>query len=386
MRIERRHLKHFTPSAASILLVLRHDYLLLNRQVAREALQILLRNHVLFLSCGPFVLKQLLRRIEESGGPGKQYLKSIKRIELEWVTFPDLRNYPPDRNVNHGEWWWAEDRQEEIEEDYVTGIQNRDEHDYVGQHYNDNFFEPEDETLYPTWPRRNNPLPASRDPFGFSTHYPFVDPLRQPPYDIAAVLDKETKLDLLVALEVAPLFDYLSSPAFALSSITLPLYFISKTLHRTRSAVSASRTLPTRIRYWVRVCVHALILMHTSPTLQEIRVKYMPQDVWASMDPADDLHRMADQGVWFRDSEDRAGLRVGEGEAFRAVWAALQEKGLCKGEDRLGLSADVRLVKWEGDLDTRSRVGDELEIVFYEQSAVSDGQHVQGARPTVLPQ
>ena len=81
------------------------------------------------------------------------------------------------------------------------------------------------------------------------------------------------------------------------------------------------------------------------------------------MDPADDLHRMAVKGVWYRDDDDPTVERECEGEAFRAVWAGLKERGLCKGDERLGLSADLRFVKWEGDLD-KWRVGDELGVVF----------------------
>ena len=325
----------------------------------------------MFLSCGPYVLKQVLSRIEDSGGPGKQMLRRIKKIELDWVTFPNLQIYPPERSEGKDEWWWENDNHE-IDVDYIRGAQyngNYDEHDYEGGYYDDNFYEAEDDSLYPSWPHRNNnttgnaPATAPTDPFGFSNHYPFADPLRQPIYDLASANDLDTKLDLLVDLEVTPLFNYLSTPTFALTSITLPLYFISKSSHHHRSATRPGYTLPLKIRYWTHNCVHALLLLRDSPTLQEVRVKYMPWDIWASMEPADDLQRMVERGVWFRDSEDRNNEREGEGEAFRAVWQALREKGVVSGEGRMGLSAGVRLVRWEGDLD-KWRVGDELEVVF----------------------
>ncbi|PVH99180.1 hypothetical protein DM02DRAFT_615225 [Periconia macrospinosa] len=372
LRIERRHLKHFNPSPASIILLLHHEYFLLNRQVCREALEVLFKNHTVFLSGGPYVLKQLLTRIEEKGGPFKQYLKWIKKIELDWVTFPNLRAYPPERSEGRDEWWWETD-EVEVDVDYIRGAQysgHYDEYDYEGGYYDDNFYEADDETLYPNWPQpESRPGPAANDVFGFSAHYPFADPSREPDYDVAASNDLETKLDLLVSMEVTPLFEYLATPTFNISTITLPLYFISKQSYFHRAASRPGYTLPLKIRYWVQVCVHALLMLHRSssslsPDLQEVRIKYMPWDIWASMDPADSLARMLDKGIWFRPSEDRANEREREGEAFRAVWATLQDQhGLCKGEDRMGLKADVRFVKWEGDLD-KWRVGDELEVVF----------------------
>ncbi|KAJ4287970.1 hypothetical protein N0V90_011985 [Kalmusia sp. IMI 367209] len=370
LRIERRNLKHFRPSAAAILLLLHHEYFLLNRQVAREALEVLFKNHTVFLSCGPYVLKQLLARIEDTGGPGKQWLKRIKNIELDWVTFPNLRLYPPERSEGKDEWWWENDGHE-VDVDYIRGAQysgHYDEHDYEGGYYDDNFYQPEDSSLYPIWPRSNAPITALNDPFGLSTHYPFADALRQPTEDVASANDIDTKLDLLVSLEVTPLFEYLSTPTFSISSITLPLYFISKSSHHHRSATRPGRTLPLKIRYWVHICVHALLVLHKSPTLEEVRIKYMPWDIWASMEPADNLQRMVEKGIWFKDSEDRTREREGEGEAFRAVWQGLIEKGVCKGDERLGLRATVKFVKWEGDLD-KWRVGDELEVVFTRQSA-----------------
>lgn len=362
MRIERRHLKHFKPSAASILLLLHHEYFLLNRQVAREALEILFKNQTVFLSCGPYVLKQLLTKIEDNGGRYKQWLKWIRNIELDWVTFPNLRIYPPERSEGKDEWWWERD-EHEVDVDYVRGAQysgHYDEHDYEGGHYDDNFYEAEDDALYPSWPQPASRASNADDLFGFSSHYPFADPTNEPDYDGATAHDADTKLEILVSMEVTPLFTYFATPTFSISSITLPLYFISKQSYHHRNATRPGRTLPLKIRYWVHVCVHALLMLKHSPVLNDVRVKYMPWDIWASMDPADDLRRMVDWGIWFRDGEEE---RSGEGEAFRSVWASLQDRGLCKGKDRMGMAAKVLFVEWSGDLD-KWRVGDELEVIF----------------------
>ncbi|KAL5387782.1 hypothetical protein PMIN02_008011 [Paraphaeosphaeria minitans] len=366
LRIERRHLKYFRPSAASILLVLHHEYFLLNRQIAREALELLFKNHIVYLSCGPYVLKQLLSRVEATGGPGKQWLRRIKRIELDWVTFPNLRIYPPERTEGKDKWYWEHDTHE-VDVDYIRAAQysgHYDEHDYEGGYYDDNFYEAEDASLYPTWPGRSTAAAAANpnDPFGFSTHYPFADPPTATANANATATDIDTKLELLVSLEVTPLFDYLASPTFALNSITLPLYFLSRASQNHRAVSRPGYTLPLKIRYWVRNCIHALLMLRDSASLREVRVKYIPWDVWASMEPADDLARMVERGVWFRDSEAGSREREGEGEAFRAVWAGLAERGACAGEARMGLVALVRLVKWEFDLN--KRVGDELEVVF----------------------
>lgn len=365
LRIERRNLKYFKPSAAAILLVLHHEYFLVNRQVAREALEVLLKDHTVFLSCGPFVLKSLLEKIEAQNGPGRrQWLKWMKKIELDWVTFPNLTHYPPDREEGRDDWYWEQDEQE-VDVDYLRGAQyngHYDEYDHEGGHYDDNFYDPSDANLYPTFqqPPAVNP-PDPNDPFGFGGHYPFTDPSHHPNPDDAPSLSREdisTKLDLLVQMEVTPLFTYLASPTFNLTSITIPLYFISRESHHHRSLTRPGYTLPLKIRYWVQVCVHALeVLMDDTCTLDEVVVRYLPWDIWASMGPADDLSRVANMGVWFDDKDDE---REGEGEAFRAVWGALSEKGY---RGRMGLKAKIKYIKWDGNVDA-FRVGDELEVVF----------------------
>ncbi|KAF2132644.1 hypothetical protein P153DRAFT_333089 [Dothidotthia symphoricarpi CBS 119687] len=363
LRIERRNLKYFTPSAAAILLVLHHEYFLLSRQVAREALEVLFKNHTVFLSCGPFVLKSLLERIEEQNGPGRQWLRWIKKVELDWVTFPNLRCYPPDREEGRDEWWWEHDG-EGVDVDYVRGAQyngHYDEHDYEGGHYDDNFYDPIDASLYPSFRQPIAPQTTdANDIFGFANHYPFSDPSREPTHDSSTQEDISTKLDLLVSMEVTPLFTYLSSSAFSLTSITVPLYFISRESHRNRSITRPGYALPLKIRYWVQVCVHALLMLTSTSSLQEVHVKYLPWDIWASMDPADNLRRITEKGVWFDEMADgQDDEREGEGEAFRAVWAGLAEKG----QDRLGLCADVKFISWDGNVDSY-RIGDEVEVVF----------------------
>ncbi|KAL6711832.1 hypothetical protein ACN47E_002875 [Coniothyrium glycines] len=379
LRIERRNLKHFTPSAAAILLVLHHEYFLINRQIAREALEVLFKNHTVFLSCGPFVLKALLERIEQQNGPGRQWLRWIKSIELDWVTFPNLRLYPPDREDGRDQWYWEHD-EDEVDVDYVRGAPHSahyDEHDHEGGYYDDNFYDPADSSLYPSFrpSAASTAPPHPNDPFGFASHYPFTDPTHDPAQGASAE-DLATKLDLLVSMEVAPLFSYLASPTFALSSITLPLYFISNESHHQRNASRPGYALPLKIRYWVHVATHALLmlLLRRAP-LQQVRVKYLPWDIWASMDPADNLHRIVEKGMWFDGPDDgEGGERENEGEAFRAVWAGIKSQLSCDGvkSSSLGLAADIKFVPWDGNVDSW-RVGDELEVVF---TRIEDHDHV----------
>jgi hypothetical protein len=289
--------------------------------------------------------------------------------------------YPPNRENGKDEWWWENDGVE-VDVDYVTGAHTSahyDEYDAEGYGYDDNFYEAEDNSLYPSFfaypnaahPQPQSFAPASADPFGFSTHYPFSDPSQAPGDDPetdpgTTVHDGiAAKLDLLVEMEVTPLFEYLASPTFTLSSITLPLYFVSR-----QRMYHRNFPLPLKLRYWIHVAVHALHMLHSpssssSSKLDEVRIKYMPWDIWATMDPSDDLHQMVDEDILFQDGEDDE--RHGQGEAFKAVWEGLAEKGVDVREG--GLRADVRLVRWEGDLD-KWRVGDELEVVLRRADAM----------------
>lgn len=300
------------------------------------------------------------------------------------MTFPNLKLYPPDREQGRDEWYWEHD-EADVDVDYVRGAQyngHYDEYDHEGGHYEDNFYEPSNTSLYPSFRQPTTaPSTSSNDPFGFANHYPFTDPSQDPGQEVSAE-DIATKLDLLISMEVTPLFAYLASPAFHLTSITIPLYFISKQSHHHRSITRPGYALPLKIRYWTQVCIHALLMLRpppssshayaascinpdtTLPALQEVRIKYLPWDIWASMDPADDLHRMVDKGIWFDTPEDGEGSeREGEGEAFRAVWAGLMAKISNKGKENMGLKASVKFVPWDGNVDSW-RVGDELEVVL----------------------
>ncbi|KAF2109481.1 hypothetical protein BDV96DRAFT_502492 [Lophiotrema nucula] len=377
LRIERRHLKYFKPSAASFLLLLHHEYFLLDRQVAAEALESLLKNHTPFLSCGPFVLQSLFTRIEEEpAGQGKQWLRWMRKIELDWITFPNLAIYPPNRENGKDEWPWEAD-DIEVDVEYVKGFKDtemsygddtgyNDEYDYEGDGYDDNFYDPVDMDLYPSFEQPTSsmiqqPAGEADDPFGLTTIYPFSDPSSEPDHDTTSQETLYTKLDLLISLEVTPLFTYFSSPVFSLSSITLPLYFISKSSLHHRSAARPGYALPLKLRYWVAVAVHALLLLCPpdggSPALNEVRIKYLAWDIWANMDPSDDIYSMPEKGVWFKDGDGREG----QGEAFRAVWNGLFERGLDVSNG--ALDATVKLVQWHGDLE-QWRVGDELDVVF----------------------
>jgi len=151
--------------------VTRHNYFLLNRQVAREALEILFKNHSVYLSCGPFVLKALLEKIEEPNGPGRQWLKWLKKIELDWLTLPNLQHYPPDREEGRDVWYWEHD-QVEVDVDYVRGAYysgHYDEYDHEGKSYDDNFYDASNSSLYPSFRQPATTQPSNaNDPFGFA--------------------------------------------------------------------------------------------------------------------------------------------------------------------------------------------------------------------------
>jgi hypothetical protein len=367
--------------------VLHHEYFLLSRQVAREALEVLFKKHIVFLSCGPYVLRYFLEKIGQQNGPGRQWLKWLKRIELDWVTFADLKYYPRDHDGTRY-WNWQHD-EEEVDVDYVRGAQyngHYDEHDLEGGYYDDDedddLNDPSDTSLLPSFRRpATTEASSTNDPFGFANHYPFVDPSYQPG-SRASPEHLAKKLDLLVSLEVTPLFTYLASPTFNFTSITLPLYFISKESHQHRRITRPGFALPLKVKYWMEVCAHALLMLKAHRTrgnsedssLQEVRVKYLPWDIWASMDPVDDLRRLCEKGVWFDGPEDGAGGdQEREGEAFRGVWAAMRSRLSPQEteESRMGLSATIRFVPWDGNVDS-SRVGDELEVVFTRASVQPD--------------
>ncbi|KAF2750776.1 hypothetical protein M011DRAFT_183172 [Sporormia fimetaria CBS 119925] len=392
LRIERRHIRHFRPTPATILLLLHHSSLLLNQQIATEALETLLKRHTVYLSCGPFVLKTFLSRIETDCVHGKQRLRLLSRISLDWTTFPNLRNYPPNRENAKDEWWWEDDGMD-VDLDYVVGgldPGHDDEYDYEGDGYDDNMYLPDDPALYPTFPTLESRAfaaadPAS-DPFGFGSHYPFAHPSATDTgtsdssdeyVTLESTADDATlKLGMLVDMEVKPLFTYLSSPSRFpnLTSIELPLYFISKhTLQARSHSINPDAKLPLFLRYWIAVVAEALYLLLSSPSLsrtstakplKEVRVCYRPVNIWASLDPPEDLPRIVEKGVWlnsFVDEWDEETMEVQPGQVWIAVWGALRQMGV-KGAMREILECRRRLVKWDCDLD--KRVGDEVEVVF----------------------
>lgn len=313
----------------------------------------------------------------------------MHKIELDWVTFPNLRIYPPNRDDEKDEWWWEQEEDGmEVDVDHIRGAQysgHYDEHDHEGGNYDDNFYEPSDMSLYPSFDQHQNSEIGESALEAPTANAHFADPLDEPAYDPSVQEDIATKLELLVSMEVTPLFTYLSSPLFSLSSITLPLYFVSKQTYPDRNNTRPGYALPLKIRYWVQVVVHALLLLSPeNKKVDEVRIKYMPWDIWASMDPSDDLLGMVKRGVWFRQDEgvedgDGGGggndvVREGEGEPFKAMWHELAIRDVDLGPGVL--DAKVGFVKWEGDLD-KWRVGDELEVVF--TRAVEGGKAVRGA-------
>lgn len=345
----------------------------------------LFKHHTVFLSCGPFVLKSLLEAVAQQNGPGKQCLTWLKSIELDWVTFPDLRMYPPDRTHGKDEWWFEQEAHDghEIDVDYIRGAaysSHFDEYDCNNRFYNDNVYSPAGSALYPAYQHSApvlNPHLAADDMFGFASHNPFVDAEESYQTHSSTADDLSTKLDMLVAMEVAPLFTYLASPTFpALTSVTIPLYFISRESFFHRRNSRPGYTLPLKVRYWCQVAVHALELLCAGGKLKEVRIKYMPWDIWASMDSCDDLHRIVERGVWFDDPavDDEGGEREHEGEAFRAVWGILDESRVSEGRvprpHKMTLQSKINLVKWDGDMDSY-RVGDELEVILTNHRAES---------------
>lgn len=324
------------------------------------------------------MLKTLFEKIEEPNGPGRQWLKWLSKIQLDWETLPNLRNYPPERGEGRSDEYWEYD-QVEVDVDYIRGAYYNghfDEYDHEGEHYDDNLYSPPNMPLYPSFRQpAASAAPSANDPFGLASHYPFTDPTRDPVHEASAA-DIATKLQLLVSLEVTPLFSYLASPTFNLSSISLPLAFISRESYHHRNLSRPGYALPVKIRYWIEVCVHALLMLiapHVSDTpdstpLDEVRIRYAPTDIWASMEPTDDLRRMADAGVWFDNPDPGQDVeRPGEGEAFRAVWEGIKTRipleQRAKLGKRLGLQASVNFVPWDGDIDN-GRVGDELQVIF----------------------
>ncbi|OCK76260.1 hypothetical protein K432DRAFT_385565 [Lepidopterella palustris CBS 459.81] len=447
LRIERRHLTRFTPSPATILLILHHECVLLNRQISSEALEALFKNHNVFFSCGPFVLNRFLALIGEgNGGEGREWLSWLRRMELEWITFPNLRFYPPRRRQRPSELGLNTPLYDSF---HSYGYEEEVSWDYEGSDYDDNFYDPHNASVWPeeeveikdeyiinassTYAPETDPItsvsnrwrkeeaeengrytidpsstsahggkadeidphnvlfwsreevesndqyiidpsstaygdePKETDPgtfistyypFGFSTQYPSSDPSLST-WDDSVLSDSQTALNRLIASEVTPLFTFLASSALNITSITIPLHFISRPKYFSRAASRPDYILPLRARYWVKVVAHAVLLLLSSspisaPKLREVRIKYIPYDIWASLEPTDDLSKMAKQGFW-------GDIGDGEGEAFQALHAELAERGVEMGPDELDV--DVRFVQWTFE-NGGEKVGDELLVVM----------------------
>ena len=83
----------------------------------------------------------------------------------------------------------------------------------------------------------------------------------------------------------------------------------------------------------------------------------MPYDIWASLEPTDDLAKIEKNGFW--SSDDGA---EGEREAFKAVLAGLVERGVeLRPED---VDVNLRLVKWTAEETSGEQIGDELEVLM----------------------
>ncbi|KAF2806800.1 uncharacterized protein BDZ99DRAFT_422012 [Mytilinidion resinicola] len=405
LRIERRHLTYFKSTPGAILLVLHQEDMLWNRQVAREALEVFLKKHTVFLSCGPFVLMKFLKMIQE--GPlvrhvddpvGPEVLSWLKRIELDWVTFPNLRFYPP--------WRWDDSQSCSERSAYrlkLGGPQPRESQtetswDYAGdssEYYDDNYYE--DRSGWPdySWEQfyedaqdvqdvredGNAEDQDSSDPFGFDGHYPFSDPTSGPQWEESTPTDARTALDRLETYEVMPLFAFLSTPPIALTSITIPLFFVSRPKYHSRASLPADMKLPLRIRYWTKVIASALYML-LNPTEnqppQEVRIRYSPYDIWASLEPTDDLLKFEKEGLWNAQGEFNFKPGDGEGEAFRAVQTELWEQGVELGPRVVDVKA--RVVKWSMETGGE-KPGDELELVFTKKEMIEKEE----LEPKIVP-
>ncbi|KAF2663078.1 hypothetical protein K491DRAFT_617013 [Lophiostoma macrostomum CBS 122681] len=367
VRIERRHLRYFVPTATRILLLLHGDELLLNHQIAEEALEALFKHHTVLMSGGPFVISSLLSRIEKQAGDrGKHWLRLLKHVEFDWCTFPHLSNYPPSAKEAKGQKpWWVEHDGVEVDVDYVRSTRDKghnNEYDNESRGYDDNRFRPADLDLYPNLTRLtdNNPHTLDpADPFGFSSHYPFGEPDRPDEGQRLSYEEVYDKLCLLVEAEVTPLFEYLSSPTFRLRSITIPLFFLSKRVQQQRAISKPGFPVPMQTSYWVHFAVHALLMLHSwfsdgssRSTLQEVKIKYMPKTTLVLLDPADDLNRMVRDGVFFSEEDES---REGEGEVFKALWNEVEAYGV----SRKSFKADVQMATWANGIERSA-----LEITF----------------------
>ncbi|KAF1999436.1 hypothetical protein P154DRAFT_437137 [Amniculicola lignicola CBS 123094] len=384
-RIERRQLQYFVPSPVAILLLLGYQPLLLDQQIAAEALRILFENHTPLFSVGPSVFRALLERIEEESAKfGEQWLRWLKRFQWDWVTFPSLRHYRRELEALLQKGAYYDDIEMETDELPEDDNGHNDEYDHEGAYYNDNTYGEGSLALFLTWQSLNvRTVDPTSDPYGFSSHlssegyqegdseetqwhaYGEHDGLIEKPYK---------RLELLIANEVTPLFQYLATPTFALDSITLPLYFMS----RLQTIRQPFVPRPSNLQFWVRVAAHAFLLLSprdpaTAPRLNSVIIKYMPYNIQATLEPADDLERIVREGVWFHEdinAGDRS--RQLEGDSFRGLWDDLWERGMEVGSDKLNV--EIKLVEWDMKAERR-RVGPELELVFRRRQRHGNERH-----------
>lgn len=362
---ERRHLTHFTPSPANILLVLHWECLLINTQVAAEAVEILFKRHTVLLRAGPLVVNSLFYRIEQDPtGKGQELLQSLRHLELDWTTFPSLRHYPGKAQtklrrqargmaINPSPYSEEEEGADLSEDMGIEGPSLDDE----GIDYDDNHYAPSSPHQWSSYQVNASTQSSTADPFGLLSHYPFSDPNQDFSYSTAAEEKMFANLEYLIYEEVTPLFHYLSSPTFCLSSMSLPLHFIKRSQYQRRILAPPQYAVPLTIRYWVHVIAHALVLLHppypdTVPKLKEVRVQYKPKNLWAALDPCDDLGSMCENGVW----------GDGGGSGFRAVWDEF-ERLRDMATDTRELDVDVKLVRG-GSSMYEERLGDELEVTI----------------------
>ena len=255
--------------------------------------------------------------------------------------------------------------------------------DYTGPGYDDNFYYDDtmDVDLYPTFtePQHRHGSQSASSDNPLAGLYPFGHPQSEPSQNISAWSSPYEKLEALVEYEVMPLFQYLSNPHLfkSLTSITIPLHYLSKEIRAARASDPLC-VLPVKLYYWVYVVVEALrfLDMPDTPgvprTLTEVRVKYMPQNTYAALEPSDDLVDMADKGVFFKDSAvDRARIERGDGEAFRAVWYEM-DRWYDINDPSTRYEAEYRPFKLEGTM-----VGDGLEVVFTRKQAGTSGLQSQ---------
>jgi hypothetical protein len=180
-----------------MLLVLHHEYFLLNRQIASEALEMLFKKHTPFLSCGSFVLRNLFERIEfEETGEGRKWLSWLTSIELSWITFPNLSKYPPIRGLlNKKPLWSWEDYLEDTDRTKVNRIRRRG--NVIA------YYDPGNGNLYPDW----RP-PQADDPSDLASLYPFSDPTADPEEERLEDESVDVNFYSLIESEVTPLFRY----------------------------------------------------------------------------------------------------------------------------------------------------------------------------------